>query len=89
MKGIIKNAKKKNSRCRIGCFWRGKLKTELLDLPNTILIPHMGSATVEENRNGRKIIVNIKTFIDGHNPPNELYKYYFSLLVYLKLNTYF
>ena len=50
-----------------------KLKTELLDLPNTILIPHMGSATVEGRiEMGEKVIVNIKTFIDGHNPPNRI-----------------
>jgi glyoxylate reductase len=49
------------------------LKTELLDLPNTILIPHMGSATVEGRiEMGEKVIVNIKTFIDGHNPPNRI-----------------
>ena len=52
---------------------RKKLKTELLDLPNTILIPHMGSATVEGRiEMGEKVIVNIKTFIDGHNPPNRI-----------------
>ena len=50
-----------------------KLKTELLDLPNTILIPHMGSATVEGRiEMGEKVIINIKTFIDGHNPPNRI-----------------
>ena len=50
-----------------------KLKTVLLDLPNTILIPHMGSATVEGRiEMGEKVIVNIKTFIDGHNPPNRI-----------------
>ena len=66
------------------------LKTKLLDLPNTILIPHMGSATVEGRiEMGEKVIVNIKTFIDGHNLQIELYKYYFSLLIGLKLNTCF
>ena len=42
--------------------------------PNTILIPHLGSATVMEGRieMGEKVIINIKTFIDGHNPPNRI-----------------
>jgi glyoxylate reductase len=33
----------------------------------------MGSATVEGRvEMGEKVIVNIKTFIDGHNPPNRI-----------------
>ena len=48
-------------------------KSELLALPNTILIPHMGSATIEGRiEMGEKVIVNIKTYIDGHNPPNRI-----------------
>ena len=47
--------------------------SDLLGAPNTILIPHMGSATVEGRvEMGEKVIVNIKTFIDGHNPPNRI-----------------
>jgi len=47
--------------------------SELLGAPNTILIPHLGSATVEGRiEMGEKVIVNIKTFIDGHNPPNRV-----------------
>ncbi len=50
-----------------------KRNIELLNLPNTILIPHMGSATVEGRiEMGEKVIINIKTFIDGHNPPNRI-----------------
>jgi glyoxylate reductase len=49
------------------------LNTKLLNLPNTILIPHMGSATIEGRiEMGEKVIINIKTFIDGHNPPNRI-----------------
>jgi glyoxylate reductase len=38
-----------------------------------VLLPHMGSAT-EEGRNemGEKVIVNIKTFMDGHRPPDRV-----------------
>ncbi|MEL6584205.1 MAG: D-glycerate dehydrogenase [Pseudomonadota bacterium] len=43
----------------------------LRDLPNVLLLPHMGSAT-EEGRleMGEKVIINIKTFADGHRPPD-------------------
>ncbi|SLN45317.1 Glycerate dehydrogenase [Pseudoruegeria aquimaris] len=45
----------------------------LADLPNVILLPHMGSAT-EEGRieMGEKVIINIKTFEDGHRPPDQV-----------------
>ena len=47
--------------------------SDLLKDPNTILIPHMGSATVEGRvEMGEIVSVNIKTFIDGHNPPNRI-----------------
>jgi glyoxylate reductase len=37
------------------------------------LLPHMSSAT-HESRNdmGEKVIVNIKTFMDGHRPPDRV-----------------
>jgi glyoxylate reductase len=43
----------------------------LRDLSNVVLLPHMGSAT-EEGRleMGEKVLINIKTFDDGHRPPN-------------------
>ena len=55
-------------------FSRGRgNNVDLIDAPNTILIPHMGSATVEGRiEMGEKVIVNIKTYIDGHNPPNTI-----------------
>ncbi|MEL6599354.1 MAG: D-glycerate dehydrogenase [Pseudomonadota bacterium] len=45
----------------------------LQDLPNVLLLPHMGSAT-EEGRleMGEKVIINIKTFADGHRPPDQV-----------------
>jgi glyoxylate reductase len=37
------------------------------------LLPHMGSATHEGRRDmGEKVIVNIKTFMDGHRPPDRV-----------------
>lgn len=43
----------------------------LRGLPNVVLLPHMGSAT-EEGRleMGEKVILNIKTYADGHRPPD-------------------
>ena len=46
---------------------------ELIGLPNVMLLPHMGSATVEGRiEMGEKVIINIKTFADGHKPPDRV-----------------
>jgi len=46
---------------------------KLLGLDNVLLLPHMGSATLEGRLDmGEKVIVNIKTFIDGHQPPDRV-----------------
>jgi glyoxylate reductase len=38
-----------------------------------VLLPHMGSATIEGRVDmGEKVIVNIKTFMDGHKPPDRV-----------------
>ena len=38
-----------------------------------VLLPHMGSATHEGRVDmGEKVIVNIKTFMDGHRPPDRI-----------------
>lgn len=45
----------------------------LRDLPNVVLLPHMGSATIEGRIDmGEKVLINIKTFADGHNPPDRV-----------------
>ncbi|MBA4210566.1 MAG: D-glycerate dehydrogenase, partial [Parvibaculum sp.] len=45
----------------------------LIKLPNVISLPHMGSATIEGRvEMGGKVIVNIKTFMDGHRPPDRV-----------------
>jgi glyoxylate reductase len=45
----------------------------LRELPNVMLLPHMGSATVEGRLEmGEKVIINIKTFVDGHRPPDQV-----------------
>ncbi|MCL4150514.1 UNVERIFIED_CONTAM: hypothetical protein GTU68_000349 [Idotea baltica] len=46
---------------------------ELLGLPNVVLLPHMGSATIEgRTEMGEKVIINMKTFADGHKPPDRV-----------------
>jgi glyoxylate reductase len=43
----------------------------LREMPNVVLLPHMGSATREGRLEmGEKVIINIKTFQDGHRPPD-------------------
>ena len=50
------------------------INPKLLTLANVLLLPHMGSATVEGRIDmGDKVIVNIKTFIDGHKPPDRVF----------------
>ncbi|MEY8838905.1 2-hydroxyacid dehydrogenase [Cribrihabitans sp. XS_ASV171] len=45
----------------------------LRELPNVVLLPHMGSATLEGRvEMGEKVIINIKTFADGHRPPDQV-----------------
>ena len=49
------------------------INPRLRELPNVVLLPHMGSATVEgRNEMGEKVIINIKTFADGHRPPDQV-----------------
>jgi glyoxylate reductase len=49
------------------------INPRLLRLPNAVLLPHMGSATVEARLEmGEKVIVNIRTFMDGHRPPDRV-----------------
>jgi glyoxylate reductase len=46
---------------------------KLRGLPNVVLLPHMGSATQEGRvEMGEKVIINIKTFADGHRPPDQV-----------------
>src|SRR5437879_10708495 len=38
-----------------------------------VILPHMGSATVEGRIDmGDKVIINIRTFMDGHRPPDRV-----------------
>ena len=46
---------------------------KLMALDNVVLLPHMGSATIEGRIDmGQKVVINIKTFVDGHRPPDRV-----------------
>ena len=48
------------------------INPKLMALDNVVL-PHMGSATIEGRIDmGEKVIINIKTFVDGHTPPDRV-----------------
>ena len=50
-----------------------KVSPRLIKLPNVVSLPHMSSATIEGRvEMGGKVIVNIKTFMDGHRPPDRV-----------------
>ncbi|MBO6604487.1 D-glycerate dehydrogenase [Boseongicola sp. H5] len=53
-------------------FERGhEVNPRLRELENVVLLPHMGSATLEGRvEMGEKVLINIKTFDDGHRPPD-------------------
>jgi len=46
---------------------------KLMQMESVVLLPHMGSSTIEgRTEMGEKVIINIKTFIDGHKPPDRV-----------------
>jgi len=49
------------------------INPKLLELEKVVCLPHMGSATLEGRvEMGEKVIINIKTFVDGHKPPDRV-----------------
>ncbi len=47
---------------------------KLLQSDRVVALPHMGSATIEGRVDmGEKVIINIKTFMDGHSPPDRVH----------------
>ena len=47
------------------------INSKLKNLNNVVLLPHIGSATIEGRvAMGEKVIINIKTVADGHTPPD-------------------
>ncbi len=52
-----------------------RIEPRLLKLNNVVLAPHLGSATLEGRiAMGERVIVNIKSFVDGHNPPDRVFE---------------
>ncbi|WP_372781251.1 2-hydroxyacid dehydrogenase [Phenylobacterium sp.] len=50
-----------------------RINPKLLNLPNAVLLPHLGSATLEGRIDmGEKVIINIRTWMDGHKPPDRV-----------------
>jgi glyoxylate reductase len=46
---------------------------KLAEQGKAVLLPHMGSATSESRvEMGEKVIINVKTFTDGHRPPDRV-----------------
>ncbi|PKP94860.1 MAG: D-glycerate dehydrogenase [Alphaproteobacteria bacterium HGW-Alphaproteobacteria-16] len=55
--------------------WRfePEIDPRLLALPNVVMTPHMGSATLEGRQaTGEKVIANIRFWADGHRPPDQV-----------------
>jgi glyoxylate reductase len=45
----------------------------LIGLPNVVLLPHLGSATLEARQDmGDRVILNVMTFQNGHRPPDRV-----------------
>jgi len=45
----------------------------LLASDNVLLLPHLSSATIEGRQEmGEKVVINIRTFVDGHTPPDRV-----------------
>ena len=50
-----------------------RITPALLDLPGVVVLPHMGSATFEGRQAmGDKVIANIRSWADGHRPPDQV-----------------
>ena len=50
------------------------INPKLLANSRVVALPHMGSATIEGRTDmGEKVIINVKTFLDGHNPPDRVH----------------
>ncbi len=50
-----------------------QIDARLIALPNVITLPHLGSATIEGREHaGEKVIANIRFWVDGHRPPDQV-----------------
>jgi glyoxylate reductase len=52
-----------------------EVPAKLAQLDNVVLLPHIGSATTEGRlAMGERVILNIKSFVDGHKPPDRVFE---------------
>ena len=50
-----------------------EIEENLRGLDNVVLAPHLGSATREGRiAMGERVMINIKTYVDGHSPPDRV-----------------
>ena len=50
-----------------------EVKPGFFNLDNVVMLPHMGSATLEGRvATGELVLINIRTFMDGHKPPDRV-----------------
>jgi glyoxylate reductase len=50
------------------------INAKLLKSDRVVVLPHLGSATIEGRVDmGEKVIINVKTFLDGHTPPDRVH----------------
>ena len=50
-----------------------EVKPGFFKLDNVVMLPHMGSATLEGRvATGELVLINIRTFMDGHKPPDRV-----------------
>ncbi len=50
-----------------------EVHSKLMELPNVILAPHIGSSTFESRREmGEKVLINIRAWMDGHRTPDRV-----------------
>ena len=50
-----------------------QVSAELVALPNVLLLPHLSSATIETRiEMGEKVLINIRSVVDGHKPPDRV-----------------
>jgi glyoxylate reductase len=50
------------------------INPKLLNGNSVVLLPHMGSATIEGRIDmGEKVIQNVQVFLDGHTPPDKVH----------------
>ena len=50
-----------------------RLSNDLVNLKNTTLLPHIGSATLEtRDAMGFKVMENLKAFFKGNTPPDSI-----------------